>query len=106
MLRGEQHTAEVVGEQLTYMRGVPNERMPDSPHLSVLPVVEPVFKTTVTSGLPTRKVRILCPDCWLKVNVRIWRPEAGSWYLQLQELLAAGRTWNFRYDAEVWQPTL
>ncbi len=62
----------------------------------------PVFEQAVASAGRWIIVHLSCPDCWQDVDLRFLRPEAGGWYLRLQERLAAGRTWGYRFEGSGW----
>lgn len=71
-------------------------------HEAITTTVEPPFKQANPSGMGALRLRECCSACYREVDVRIWLPEAGEWYLRLQERLAAGRTWIFRWTGDTW----
>lgn len=77
--------------------------MDDCTHLRLVPALEPSLQNVRRGGLREHMLQVACPDCWLEVSVRLWRPESGGWYLKVRECWAAGRTWMFRYEGNTWR---
>lgn len=75
-------------------------------HAGLVPAIEPSLHNVWADGMRAFTLQTACPDCWLEISVRLFRPEAGGWYLKMQERLAAGRTWMFRYEGQTWHPGL
>lgn len=71
-------------------------------HRDVVPSIAPMFVVAIMKGAGSRKLRTACPECRRELAVRLWRSEAGGWYIGLQECFAAGRRWLFRYEDEQW----
>lgn len=71
-------------------------------HAGAIPAVAPALDRARAERVTSVKLRVPCPDCWFELDLRLWRPEAGDWYLRLQERFVAGRGWNFRYEAGRW----
>ncbi len=71
-------------------------------HAGVLAGIRPMPGEAWAEDLRSGKFRAICPDCSWELDVRCWCPEAGGWYLYLQERLAAGRKWYYRREGERW----
>ena len=80
--------------------------MHDCTHAGLVPAIEPSLEQARAAGMRGFTVQASCPGCWLEISVRLWQPEAGGWYLNIQERLAAGRSWIFRYEGHAWHPDL
>jgi len=76
----------------------------DCSHGALVPALKPAFTHRQAEGFRTFTLHTSCPDCWLGFVARFWQPEAGGWLLKVQEHLAAGRCWMFRYEDEIWRP--
>jgi hypothetical protein len=70
-------------------------------HREVIQTIAPSARTTST-GAHAENIKLTCQDCWQVLDLRLWRPEAGGWYLKLRERFAAGRRWTFRYEGQTW----
>ena len=71
-------------------------------HTAILATVEPAVKQMITDEDRAIKFQECCPDCWWVLDVRLWPPVSGGWYLRLQERLAAGRQWYYRREGDRW----
>jgi hypothetical protein len=75
-------------------------------HRSMLSMIAPVLRQIIVDGLSPENLRPACPDCWRVLDIRLWQPEAGGWYLKLREGFAAGRKWTFRYNGQTFVAVL
>ena len=75
-------------------------------HRNILSMLAPVLRQIIVDGLPLENLRPACPDCWRVLDLRLWQPQAGGWYLKLRETFAAGRRWTFRYNGQAFVPVV
>ncbi len=54
-------------------------------------------------SLQPAQLRQRCPDCRRPLELRVWQPTAGGWYVAVREIGAAGRRWSWRYDGLRWR---
>ena len=71
-------------------------------HEAITETLAPPRQQAMASGLGALHLRACCSSCYREVDVRLWLPEAGQWYLGVQERLAAGRAWIFRWTGDTW----
>ncbi len=71
-------------------------------HRSMLLRIAPTLGQVIVDGVPPKGLRPMCPDCRRVLDLRLWQPEAGGWYLKLRESFAAGRKWTFRYNGQTF----
>ena len=70
-------------------------------HRSMVPQLAPALRQVIMDGAP-QNLRPMCPDCRRVLDLRLWQPEAGGWYLKLRESFAAGRKWTFHYTGQTF----
>ncbi len=72
-------------------------------HREVIQTIAPSLSPV--TGAHGENLKLTCQDCWQVLDIRLWRPEAGGWYLKLRERFAAGRRWTFRREGQTWIAT-
>ncbi len=102
-MAGDGGRPDAAADHLLFGRLRRPDLMDDCSHPGLVPALEPSLKNVRGRGPREFLLQVSCPDCWLDVSVRLWRPEAGGWYLKVRECWAAGRTWMFRYEGDMWR---
>ena len=71
-------------------------------HVAILATVDVAVKQILPDEERAIKFQEFCPACSWVLDVRLWPPLNGGWYLRLQERFAAGRQWYYRREGDRW----